>query len=300
MTDNPVVTAVEEESDQAAPPQHGFRHTWKRHKLGIIGCTLVGIILLLAIFGPMLYGVSPNAQSLSSRLLPPLTEGPERFHLLGTDNLGRDTLARIFAGARASMGVVFIALVLGAGLGMSLGTLAGFYGGKVDTIIMRLVDAQLSVPILVSAMFVAALLGTGFFNTAVSLGVASWPIYARLIRADAMKIRGEDYIEAGVALGATDKRLLGGHVVPNLISAICVVASLELGRMILIESSLSFLGLGMQPPQASWGSMIRAGQTYVFTAWWLSAVPGVFIMLAVLGLNLMGDWLRDILDPHNK
>lgn len=291
--------------DDGAPdvvhaPTRRFRRAWRRHKLGFVGCFLVGLVGFAAIFGPMLYGVDPNAQSLPNRLVPPFEQGTTIYHLLGTDNLGRDMLARVLVGARASLGVVLVALLIGAGIGMTAGTLAGFYGGWFDNIVMRLVDAQLAIPVLVSAMVVASLLGTGFFNTALTLGIASWPIYARLVRADSLAIRKEDYIEAGVALGSTDRRLLVSHVLRNLISALCVVASLELGRMILIESSLSFLGLGMQPPNASWGSMIRTGQGYVFTAWWLSAVPGVFIMVTVLGLNLMGDWLRDVLDPHQK
>lgn len=286
------------EADVTHPPTRRLRRSWKRHKLGVVGGAFVGFIALAAIFGPVLLGIDPNQQSLTSRLLPPFTQGEDFYHVFGTDNLGRDMFARVLIGARASMGVVLAALVLGATLGMLLGILAGYYGGWVDTVVMRLVDAQLSVPILVSAMFVAALLGTGFWNTALTLGVASWPLYARLMRADALKIRKADYIEAGFGLGATDRRLLRSHVLPNLISSMCVVASLELGVMVLVESALSFIGLGMQPPDASWGSMIRAGQGYVFTAWWLSAIPGVFIMLAVLGLNLLGDWLRDIFDPY--
>jgi peptide/nickel transport system permease protein len=284
----------------ALAPTQRLRRAWRRHKLGVLGLFLTGGIILMALVGPIIYDVDPNLQALGSRLLPPGSESPAGYHLFGTDPLGRDMLARIFSGARASVGVVFAALIFGAGLGMTLGVLAGYYGGKLDTIVMRLVDAQLSIPVLVSAMFVAALLGTGFWNTALTLGIASWPIYARLIRADALQIRNQDFIEAGVALGASDLRLLGNHMMPNLISAISVVASLELGRMILVESALSFLGLGMQPPQASWGSMIRQGQDYVFNAWWLSTIPGLFIMVSVLGLNLLGDWLRDILDPHAK
>jgi peptide/nickel transport system permease protein len=290
--------STSQDPDVTHPPSQPFRRAWRRHKLGVMGGSFVGLIVLAAIFGPILLNIDPNEQSLGSRLLPPFTQGDDLYHVFGTDNLGRDMLARVLIGARASVGVVLAALLLGATLGMLLGILAGFYGGWVDTFIMRLVDAQLSVPTLISAMFVAALLGTGFWNTAITLGVASWPLYARLMRAEALKIRQTDYIEAGVAQGSTDRRLLGSHVLPNLISAMCVVASLELGVMVLIESSLSFIGLGMQPPDASWGSMIRAGQSYIFTAWWLSAVPGFFIMLTVLGLNLMGDWLRDIFDPH--
>lgn len=284
--------------DITHPPTRRLRRTLKRHRLGIIGGVMVVVITLAGIFGPMLLGTDPNQQDLENRLLAPFSSSGGTYHLLGTDNLGRDMLVRVLYGARASLGVVLASLVLGGVIGFTLGILSGFYGGWIDTIVMRLVDAQLSVPVLISAMFVAAVLGTGFWNTALTLGITSWPLYARLVRADALKIREADYIEAGVGLGATDRRLLGRHVFPNLISTMCVVASLELGVMVLLESALSFIGLGMQPPDASWGAMIKAGQSYIFDGWWLSAVPGVFIMATVLGLNLLGDWLRDLTDPH--
>lgn len=276
-----------------------FRKAWKRHKLGAFGMALVAAVALCAALGPILVEIDPNQQLLTERLLPPMTQGQDAFHWLGTDNLGRDVLARVLTGARASLGVVLAALALGATIGVTLGAVAGYYGGWRDNAVMRLVDAQLALPTLISAMFVAAILGTGYWNTALTLGVTTWPIYARLMRAETLKIREEDYIEAGVALGASDRRLMLRHVAPNLISSLVVVASLELGRTVLVESSLSFLGFGMQPPDASWGSMIRAGQAYIFAAPWLATVPGVFIMVTVLGLNLVGDWLRDVLDPHH-
>lgn len=284
---------------QAPEVRRRYRKVWKRHKLGFLGLFLLSLVVLATTFGPMLVDIDPNQQALRERLLPPLTEGPDHFHLLGTDALGRDVFARALTGARASLGVVLAALALGSTIGVSLGTIAGFYGGWRDNVVMRLVDAQLALPTLISAMFVAAVLGTGYWKTALTLGVTTWPIYARLMRAEVLKIRGEDFIEAGIALGSTDPRLVRAHVAPNLISALVVVASLELGRTVLVESSLSFLGFGMQPPDASWGSMIREGQVYIFDAPWLSAVPGIFIMLTVLGLNLVGDWLRDVLDPHH-
>ena len=285
-----------------APPKsrRTFRRLWRLHKLGFLGLFLVGITVVATVFGPIIVDIDPNQMSLPERLLPPMTQGPEHFHVLGTDALGRDVLARALNGARASMGVVLAALALGASIGVSLGAIAGFYGGWRDNVVMRLVDSQLALPTLISAMFVAAVLGTGYWNTALTLGVTTWPIYARLIRAEVLKIRREDFIEAAIGIGATDRRLLFGHVAPNLVSSFVVVASLELGRTVLVESSLSFLGFGMQPPDASWGSMIRQGQIYIFDAPWLSVVPGVFIMLTVLGLNLVGDWLRDVLDPHHE
>lgn len=296
----------------ATPELHARRPwLWRRRRpsrstsaarqrwLGISGAIIVVLIVILAAVGPALIGINPNQQSLSDRLLAPNSTGSAgTLHLLGTDALGRDVLARLAAGARASMGVVVVALLLGAGIGVVLGVLAGFYGKWVDAVIMRAVDVQLSIPTLLAAMFVAALLGGGFWNTALTLGLTSWPIYARLVRADVLVLRHSDFIKAGVVLGATDRWLMLKHVLPNLLGSLCVVASLELGSMVLTESSLSFIGLGMQPPNASWGSMINEGQAYIHDAWWLSVVPGVLIMFTVLAFNLLGDWLRDVLDPR--
>lgn len=270
----------------------------RKHQLGWLGMALVGTILLTSLFGPIFVGHDPNASNLVAQLAPIGAEVEGTTHWLGTDQLGRDIFARVLEGGRASMSVVLLALLLGAGLGTVLGMISGFRGGRVDNVIMRVVDAFLSLPTLVLAMFVAATLGTGFTNTAITLGIATWPTYARLIRAEVLMIRQEEYIQAAVAVGSGERRILLRHVTPNVLSALLVVASLELGSMVLIESSLSYLGFGMQPPDASWGSMIRQGQAYVQSAWWLSAVPGAFIALTVLGLNLVGDWLRDLFDPH--
>jgi peptide/nickel transport system permease protein len=257
---------------------------------------MVGIIVLSALLGPVLVPIDPNAEDLVHRLMPLWTNGGGVLHVFGTDALGRDVLARVLAGSRASLGVVLAGLVLGAFIGVTLGLVAGFYGRWVDNVVMRFVDTQLALPVLISAMFVAATLGTGYWNTAVTLGVATWPLYARLIRAEVLKLREEDFTTAAIALGSRDARLLIRHILPNLIGTLCVVASLELGTLILTESSLSYLGFGMQPPDATWGSMIGDGQAYIFVDPLLSIVPGLFIMIAVLGLNFVGDWLRDVFD----
>jgi ABC-type dipeptide/oligopeptide/nickel transport system permease subunit len=199
-----------------------------------------------------------------------------------------------------SLRISFLACAIALTIGVTLGSLAGFFGGIVDTLIMRLVDAQLALPSLVFAMIIAAVLGTGFRNTVLALGFATWPIYARLVRAEVLRVRNAEYVEAARAIGVSTSRLLRVYILPNIVGVLAVVGTLELGRMILIESSLSFVGLGMQPPDASWGSMIRQGQEYIYTAWWIPTLPGVFIMLTVLGMNLMGDWLRDVLDPKTR
>ncbi|HVR33085.1 MAG TPA: ABC transporter permease [Acidimicrobiia bacterium] len=286
-------------SDEAVVPRRP-RRGWRKHRLGILGLVLVGTVVLSSLIGPFFIDLDANQSDLANRLLPPGSEVNGRTALFGTDALGRDQLARVLIGGRASLSVVLLALVLGGGLGTMLGMISGFRGGWVDTTVMRLVDSFLALPTIVLAMLVAATLGGGFVNTAITLGIAGWAVYARLIRAEVLKIREEDYIGAAVALGGSDNRILMRHIGPNILSSLLVVASLELGRMVLTESSLSYLGFGMQPPDASWGSMIRQGQAYVQSAWWLSTVPGVFIAVMVLGLNLVGDWLRDILDPRNN
>jgi peptide/nickel transport system permease protein len=294
------VPAPDGQPAPAVLPRSRWARVWGRHKLGVIGLVLFSAILVGSVFGPFLVPPDPNQQQLATRLLPVWSWHEGQLHVLGTDALGRDILARVFIGGRASLGVVFASLLLGGTIGMVVGMVAGFYGRWVDNALMRLVDAQLSVPLLILAMLISALLGTGFRNTVLTLGLASWPIYARLMRAEVLSIRNREFVEAGVAVGASDMRLMWSEILPNVISSFTILASLELGRMVLIESSLSFLGLGMQPPDASWGSMIRDGQTYVYSAWWLSTVPGVFIMLTVLGLNFVGDWLRDVFDPRTR
>lgn len=272
---------------------------WRR-RIGLIGAAIIGIVVLTALIGPILQGVDPNTQSITNTFLRPWSWNSDGtvFHILGTDDLGRDTLARLMAGGRASLAVVAMGVVFGCVLGMAVGMTAGFYGGRVDVVLMRVVDAQLAIPLLISALLVTTILGVGFVNTSVALGVASWAIYARLIRAETLKLREEAFFESTIALGAGKWRLTMRHLAPNLASTLLVVASLEMGGLVVTESSLSYLGLGMQPPDASWGSMIRQGQRYIFTAWWLAAIPGTAIMLTVLGFNLMGDWLRDVLDPQ--
>ncbi|TDC52760.1 ABC transporter permease [Jiangella ureilytica] len=278
------------------------RRSLRGHTTGIIGTVIVVGMALAAIVGPWLLGIDPNAQELSDRLLPPWSQSGDgsTLHILGTDDLGRDVLARVLEGGRASLSVVALGVVVGCSLGMTVGITSGFRGGRLDIVLMRVVDAQLAIPLLISALLVATILGTGFMNTAVALGIASWAVYARLIRAETLKLRGLDFFEATVALGSSDRRLVFRHLIPNLISTVFVVASLEMGGLVVTESSLSYLGLGMQPPDASWGSMIRSAQPLITTAWWLAAIPGTAVMLVVLGFNLMGDWLRDVLDPQSK
>lgn len=268
--------------------------------IGVVGLVLVVLILLFALVGPYVIGYDPNQQELGARLLPPFSDSEGEFHVLGTDGLGRDILARAASGARTSLGVAAMALLIGGVVGITAGLIAGYYGGMRDNIIMRLVDAQLAIPNLVFAMIIASVLGPGLRNTVLALGFTTWSTFARLLRAEVAGVRARQFVEASKTVGVKTARMLRVHILPNVISTLVVVGTLELGRMILVESALSFLGLGIQPPDASWGSMIKEGQEYVFNAWWIPTIPGVFIMITVLGVNLIGDWVRDVMDPRAR
>lgn len=263
-------------------------------------CGLILLILFAGIVGPTLYGVNPLSQSLTNRLLPIWSSSSDQFYPLGTDELGRDTLARILVGIRVSIMVALTAVLMGAVIGATLGLVSGYFGGWVDTGIMRLVDMQMAIPFLVFAMVLSAILGPGLVNTIIALGVTSWVVYARVVRSEVLSLRTRDYVDSARALGASSGRVMLRHVFPNTINNLVVIATLEIGHMILIEAALSFIGLGVQPPAPSLGSMVARGQNYVFNAWWISTIPGVAILLVTLVFVLFGDALRDKLDPRRR
>ena len=300
MTDDTFLSELDTQLVDASIEPALKRGRRRRSITGIVGLVLVGLMVLFAIFGPYLIGLDPNQQNLAARLQPPMTTVDGTLHVLGTDALGRDLLARAAAGARTSLGVAGAALAIGGVIGTAAGLIAGYFGGFRDNVIMRLVDAQLAIPNLVFAMIIASVLGAGLRNTVIALGFGAWSTFARLLRAEVASVRGRPFVEASETVGARTMRMLRVHIFPNVVSTLIVVGTLELGRMILVESALSFLGLGIQPPDASWGSMIREGQEYVYTAWWIPTIPGVFIMVTVLGMNLNGDWMRDALDPRAR
>lgn len=272
----------------------------RRHRLGIFGLVVVVAVAIFVIVGPLLIPHDPNQQNLAASTLPFFSEVDGRLSILGTDPLGRDVLARLAVGGRASLLVVVSSLIIGGGLGVTLGLAAGFFGGWVDSVVGRIVDAQLGLPTTIFAMIIAAGLGVGFVNTVLALGFASWPIYARVVRAEVLRIRNGEHILAARTIGVSTLRMIRVHVLPSVTGTLAVVATLELGRMIILESILSFVGLGMQPPDASWGSMIKEGQEYIYTAWLIPTLPGLMILITVLGMNLVGDWIRDILDPRTR
>ena len=258
---------------------------------------VLAAFVLAGLLAPLLAPHDPETPSLATRTLPPAGSGEGAFFLLGTDALGRDLLSRILFGARVSLVVGVCAVAIGGTLGTVLGLLAGFYGRGIDALITRLADLQLSIPFLILAIAVMAVLGAGLSKVILVLGLTSWIMYARVVRGEVLAVRGREYVLAARALGAPDRLLLWRHILPNVSTSAIVIGTFEIARAILSEASLSFLGLGVQPPTPSWGGMVADGREYLTTAWWISTWPGVAIAATVLAINLLGDWLRDVLDP---
>jgi peptide/nickel transport system permease protein len=279
-----------------APPAR--RRLSFRAVFGIVVLLLMGGAALAA---PQIAPWDPGRQMLVKRLRPPAwQERGLREHPLGTDHLGRDILSRILYGGRISLGVGLSAVTLSGLIGVTLGLLAGFHGGRTDAFIMRVVDVFLAIPYILLAMGVVFALGPSLLNVILVMAATRWVQFARIVRADVLSIREREFVSGARARGNRSLRLLLRHVLPNALTPIIVVATLELAFMIIYESALSFLGLGVQPPTPTWGWMLSDGRNYVATAWWLATFPGLAIMLTVLAVNLLGDWLRDTLDPRLK
>jgi len=267
----------------------------------VFGLTVLLCMGGAALLAPQIAPWDPGRQVLLKRLRPPMWEARGlREHPLGTDHLGRDILSRILYGGRISLGVGLSAVTLSCLIGVTLGLLAGFHGGRTDAFIMRVVDVFLAIPYILLAMGVVFALGPSLLNVIVVMAVTRWVQFARIVRADVLSIREREFVSGARARGSRSLRLLLRHVLPNALTPIIVIATLELAFMIIYESALSFLGLGVQPPTPTWGWMLSDGRNYVATAWWLATFPGLAIMLTVLAVNLLGDWLRDTLDPRLK
>jgi peptide/nickel transport system permease protein len=266
-----------------------------------IGFTLVALFVLIALLGPLLEPHDALAQDVARRLKPPgyldARAGP---FWLGTDGLGRDILARLIEGARVSLLVGAGGATFSAVLGTTLGLIAGYAGGWWDALIMRVVDVFQAIPFTVLAIAVAVTLGPSLRNVILVLGVSSWVNYARIVRGETLAQRGGEIVLAARVIGANDLRILLHHVLPQVAASIIVLSSLLVGSMILFEATLSFLGLGVQPPTPSWGNMVLDGIEPIRVAWWVSFFPGMAILLTVMGINLAGDWLRDALDPRHR
>ena len=268
-----------------------FLGKW-RNPIGLIGAAIVGFNLFIAVFGKYIWTIDPDAQD-SERLL-----APTWAHPMGTDELGRDELARIIHGAQVSLQVGITAVGIALVAGTLLGLIAGFYRGWADSILMRLVDLMFALPGLVLAIVIAGLLGPSRRNAMIAIGVVITPAFARVVRGAVLEVMGFPYIESTRALGSSGRRIMTRHLLPNIVAPLTVLVTVYLGTAILAEAALSFLGLGTQPPEASWGGMLNTARSYIDLAWWLSVFPGAAIMLVVLGFNFLGDGLRDILDPR--
>ena len=264
-----------------------------------VSTAFVLVVVIAAIAAPLVSPYDPIQQSLRERLKGPtwLPETGRHRHLLGTDQLGRDVLSRIIYGSRISLAVGFAAVIIGGAIGGTLGLLSGYAGGLVDEFIMLIVDAQLAFPFILLAIGIIAVLGPSFGNLIIIVGLSGWVTYARLVRAQVLTIKEREYVIAIRGLGGSTWRILANHIVPNTLAPFLVVTTLELARTILLESTLSFLGLGIQPPTPSWGGMLNEGRGYLDSAWWISAFPGLVLMLTALVVSRVGDWLRDVLDP---
>ncbi|UOM37163.1 ABC transporter permease [Acuticoccus sp. I52.16.1] len=256
--------------------------------------------VVVAVFAPWLAPYNPNAQNLMGRLKPPGVEARNFFYLLGSDELGRDLLSRIIFGARISLSVAILSVGLSSIVGTVLGMAAGYFRGIVETVIMRIVDIFLSVPAILLAIITVAVLGPGFTNVVIVLALTRWPRYARVAYGQTLSVAGMPYVRIARFMGAGPGRVLFFHILPNIIGPLTVVATLEFGLMVLFEAGLSFLGLGVQPPTASWGAMLSVGRNYVATAFWIATFPGLCLFLLILSVNLIGDALRDRLDPKSR
>jgi peptide/nickel transport system permease protein len=270
-----------------------------RKRAGLIGLVIVLLNVVVALSAPVLAPHDPLDQDVARRLLPPVwLAGGGHEYLLGTDQLGRDILSRIIYGSRISLLIGLLSVVLSLPIGVGLGLLAGYFTGRLDDITMRIADVQLAFPFILLAITIAGVLGPSPRNVILILAVGGWVVYARLARGQALSLREKEFIEAARSLGGGSIRILFRHMLPNVVSPIIVVGTFGVAQMILLESSLSFLGLGVQPPTPSWGGMLNDGRPYITVAWWLTTFPGAAIMLTVLGINFVGDWLRDLLDPR--
>ncbi|WP_323042304.1 nickel transporter permease [Gemmobacter sp.] len=268
---------------------------FRRNPMAMLGATIVVVLLLMAAFAPLIAPYDPIAQNLTERLKAPLTDG----HLMGTDEFGRDIFSRIVWGSRVTLYIVVLVALTAPVFGLAVGTVAGYAGGWVDQILMRITDIFLAFPKLILALALVAVLGPGIENAVLAIALTSWPPYARVARAETLTVRNSDYIAAVQLQGAGPARIILGHVMPMCLSSVIIRVTLDMAGVILTAAGLGFLGLGAQPPMAEWGMMISSGRKFLFEQWWVATMPGLAIFIVSLGFNLLGDGLRDVLDPRS-
>jgi peptide/nickel transport system permease protein len=281
----------------------GKLQSWLRwdnlRRLPIFQVIVIGVFVIVALFGQWLAPNDPYETSLRARLLPPAwMEGGDTRYYLGTDRLGRDVLSRIVVGALPSFKVALAALVFGSILGSFVGMIAGYLGGRVDAIIMRFADGTMAFPLILAALLLAAVIGPGGPTVVIAACVVLWARFARLIRSEVLSVKERDYVKLARIAGASNWRIMIAHILPNVLNSVVVLLTLQLGFVIILEATLSFLGAGIPPPTPTWGQMVANGRDYLETAWWLSVFPGLAIAVVVLSFNLLGDWLRDHTDPR--
>lgn len=268
-------------------------YLWKRSPLSMIGLAIVAALIVVAVLAPYIAPYDPIEQNLSMRLSPPSSS-----HIFGMDTLGRDIFSRVVYGCRITLEIAFVITLIGGSAGSLVGVIAGYSGGKVDEALMRVTDMFLAFPRLILALAFAAALGPSLVNMIIAISIVDWPIYARLARGQALSAKREDFVEAARAMGAGTWRIIFLHVLPVCLSPIIVQITLRLGDVILTAAGLGFLGLGAQPPIPEWGVMVSDGRNFIMTEWWIATFPGFAIMTVVLGFNLLGDGVRDIMDPR--
>ena len=287
----------------AVPVRDGrgsMRRRVAKHWKGLVGSSLIGCVVIVILGIPLWFPEDPLKVTLRDALLPPLSQGAGGYHLLGTDPLGRDLLTRIISGGRVSLLIGFLAVAVSAPLGLMAGVVSGFCGGRVDSILMRIIDTQAAIPFILLAVAFVAVLGPNPRNVVLVLGVAGWITFGRVARAEALVLREYEYVDAARAMGASAGRIIFRHILPGTVNSAVVIGTFSIGQMIILESTLSFFGLGVQPPTASWGNIMSAGRPYLDTAPWITTFPGVALLVTVLGVNLVGEWLGGASTPHSR
>lgn len=296
-----VDTAVTPELAEVRRPV-SWRYTrwgrFLRDPSAVLGSFLLTLLIISAIAAPILAPHDPGLTNLQLRNTPPAwSDGGSTDHLLGTDPVGRDILSRIIYGARVSLFVGLAVTILAAALGVLLGLISGYYGGVIDEVIMRIADLFLVFPFILLAVTIIAVLGAGITNLIITLVITGWVQYARLVRSQVLTLKSVQYVDAARVAGGHTGRIIGRHILPNLLSSVVVLGTLQMAFVLLNEAALTFLGLGVNPSTPTWGTMINEGRNYIYNAWWVITFPGIAILLTVLAINLIGDWLRDVIDP---
>lgn len=269
-----------------------------RSKTGTVGLLIVLGVVFTAIFADILVPHDPAKNDLSNLLKPPVwLEGGTAEHILGTDNLGRDILSRVIIGSRVSLLVGVFSVVVAGIIGLVVGLVAGYYGGIIDNILMRLVDSFLAIPSILFILVVLAVFKPSIMVLIIVIGFTNWINYARIVRGEVLSVKEQDFVKASQSIGTKSSKIIKDHILPNILSSFIVISALSVATTIILEASLSFLGLGIQPPDVSWGAMLTDGRDYLATNWWIATFPGIAITITVLGIIFLGDWLRDVLDP---